>query len=137
MTKKNAKTKRPVAHFVNEASAKAAFEKLRPTLEAMPREELTSVRVDVQLAAAIAHSVGIRDGAERRRTRLQAVAKSGLFDIADFDRLPSVALAVWYARQQQHQLSAVSSEALVPAVVVKDAQSNPRANVARPRALLR
>lgn len=123
MAKKNAKTKRPVAHSMNEASAKAAFDKLRPTLEAMPRDELTSVRVDVQLASAIAHSVGIRDGAEPRRTRLQAVAKSGLFDLSDFDRMPSVALAVWYARQQQQQAGAVSSEALVPAVVVKDAQT--------------
>ena len=97
MTKENAKTKRPVVHSMNEATAKAAFEKLRPTLEAMPREGLMPIRVDVQLAAAIAHSVGIRDGAEPRRTRLQAVASSGLIDLADFDRLPSVALAVWYA----------------------------------------
>jgi hypothetical protein len=75
----------------------------------------------VQLAAAIAHSVGIRDVAEPRRSRLQAVAKSGMFDVADFDRLPSVALAVWYARQQQQRADAVSSEAMVPAVTVKDA----------------
>jgi hypothetical protein len=123
MAKQNAKTKRPVVHSMNEATAKAAFEKLRPTLEAMPREELMPVRVDVQLAAAIAHSIGIRDGAEPRRTRLQAAAKSGLFDLAVFERLPNVALAVWYARQQQQQAGAVSSEAVVPVVIVKDAQT--------------
>ncbi|MBX3199404.1 MAG: hypothetical protein KF894_14820 [Labilithrix sp.] len=123
MTKQNAKTKRPVAHSMNEATARAAFELLRPTLEAMPREGLTPIRLDVQLAAAIAHSVGIRDGAEPRRTRLQAVAKSGLFDLADFDRLPNVALAVWHARQQQQRTGALSSEAVVPVVIVKDAQA--------------
>jgi len=123
MTKQNAKTKRPVVHSMNEATAKAAFEKLRPTLEAMPREGLMPIRLDVQLAAAIAHSVGIRDGAEPRRTRLQAVASSGLIDLADFDRLPSVALAVWYARQQQQRAGAVSTEAVVPAPIVKEAQT--------------
>jgi len=123
MAKKNAKAKRPVAHSMSEASAKAAFEMLRPTLLELPREELTPIRVDVQLAAAIAHSVGVRDGAEPRRARLQTAAKSGLFDLADFDRLPNVALAAWYARQQQQRASAVSSEAVVPAAIVKEAHS--------------
>lgn len=123
MDKQNAKTKRPIAHSMNEATAKAAFEKLRPTLEAMPREGLMPIRLDVQLAAAIAHSVAVRDAAEPRRTRLQAVAKAGVLELADFDRLPDVALAVWYARQQQQRAGAVSSEAVVPAVIVKEAQA--------------
>ncbi|WP_146649431.1 hypothetical protein [Labilithrix luteola] len=108
---------------MNEASAKAAFEKLRPSLEALSREALTSVRLDVQIAAAIAHSVAIRDLAEPRRTRLQIVAKSGMFDMSDFERLANVALAVWYARQQQQQTDALRSEAMVPAVTLKDAQT--------------
>ncbi|MDF2698046.1 MAG: hypothetical protein K0S65_6429, partial [Labilithrix sp.] len=107
---------------MNETNAKAAFEALRPTLEALPREELLPIRLDVQLAAAIAHSVGVRDTAEPRRARFQALAKAGGFDVDDVDRLPRAALAVWYARQQQQQRDALSSEALVSAVVVKDAQ---------------
>ena len=66
-TKRSPKAKRPVAQAINEASAKAAFEALRPMLEAIPREQILSSRVDVQIAAAIAHSIAVRDAAEPRR----------------------------------------------------------------------
>ena len=128
--KRGSKTKYPLVHPMPEASAKAAFEALRSTLEALPRADLLPIRVDVQHAAAIAHSVGVRDTAQPRRARLETLAKVDAFNMGDIDRLPSVALATWYARQQQRRLNALASEAMVPVVVVKDAQ-NVRARMLR------
>jgi len=104
-------------------AAKAAFEAVRPRLEQLTSDELIPIRIDVQAAAAVAHSVGVRDAAPERHQRFEQLAQGGTLDLALIDSLPEVALAAWHARQQQQLQSALASKAAIPAATVIDAQA--------------
>lgn len=104
-------------------AAKAAFEAVRPRLEQLTTDELIPIRIDVQAAAAVAHSVGVRDAAPERHQRFEQLARGGNLDLTVIDSLPEVALAAWHARQQQQLQSALASKAAIPAATVVEAQA--------------
>jgi hypothetical protein len=116
--------KRNVSVPVSEVEASAAskaYDAVRSRLEAIPRGELLPVRIDVQAAAAVAHSVAIRDSERERRQAFERLASAQVFDLAALDSLNDVALTAWHARQQQLAAGAGSSAA-VPIAVVGEAQ---------------
>ncbi|MEI7891675.1 MAG: hypothetical protein WCI05_01205 [Myxococcales bacterium] len=104
------------------SEAKTAFEMLEGRLSALGRDELLPVRVDIQLVAAVAHSLAHRDSAKVRRERLERLAAAGMFDMKHLDDLLLLALAAWHARRQQLQQEALASQAAVTELVVKGAQ---------------
>lgn len=103
-------------------STAGAFEALRPELDAIPRGEVISLRVDPQLAAAFAFSVARRDSAPERRARLAALEPTGLFHAVELDRLLTCSLATFHARRRQLEVSDVASGARVPEAMLRDAQ---------------
>lgn len=117
------KSGRVRASAVNASDAKAAFDAIRPRLDAISLNELIPIRVDVQAAAAVAHSVGVRDAAPERHQLFAQLAKGGGFDLSLLDSLPQVALAAWHVRQQQQLQSALASKAVIPAATVTQAQA--------------
>jgi|GEM_PF-732582 len=99
-----------------------AFEALRAELAAIPREQLATVNVDVQVTAITALAVAraiAKDAA--LRARFHAIAKAARFDVAKLDGLESTALAAWYARHQFLLASAVRSNAQLPAALASTA----------------
>jgi hypothetical protein len=118
-----AKSSVPVqASDVDASAARAAYESLRAEREALPRQGLLPIRIDVQAAAAVAHSIAVRDADPERRQAFERLAKAELFDIGALDILGSAALAAWHARQQQQLASGVASGASVPVSVVTNAR---------------
>lgn len=102
-------------------TARRAFAAVRPELDRLERDELMPIRIDVQSAAAVAHSVGVRDAAPERHQRFEHLAKGGTLDLAIIDSLPDIALAAWHARQQQQLQSALASRATIPAATAAEA----------------
>lgn len=103
--------------------AKRALLALTPQLDALPRDRLVGIRIDVQIAAAIAHSIAARDGQPERRERIAQIAEITKISPDIVERVAQYALATWYARQQQKLAVATSSDAIVPPEVVRDAQA--------------
>ncbi|HEU4404149.1 MAG TPA: hypothetical protein VFS43_02475 [Polyangiaceae bacterium] len=81
---------------------------------ALKPEELTSMRVDPQRVAAVAHSVAVRDLLPGRRAVFERLSVAGLYDVNVLETLPDAAKSVWYARQQQQVGRAEASGASVP-----------------------
>ena len=103
------------------SEAQHAFERLEAALRALGEDELQTFRVDIQRAAAIAHSVAVRDNQPDRRARFERLASAGFYDIELLDQLRTRALATWYARAQQVHVAALSSDARLAESVVRDA----------------
>lgn len=103
--------------------AKHALATVTPQLKALPRDSLVGIRIDVQIAAAIAHSIADRDAYPARRDRLAEAAAVGLISPDILERVAQYSLATWYARQKQKLALATSSEAMVPPQVVRDAHA--------------
>jgi hypothetical protein len=121
MAKKGTLAPRP--SVVEMTSAREAFEALRGAIEGLDAADVLSAHVDVQLAAAVAHSVAQRDASTpARRAEFGRLAKAGFYDLEALDRLPRVALATWYARQQQVGRASRASGASVPEAVLREAQ---------------
>jgi len=108
---------------INANAARAAFDKVQSQLEALPLDQLLPVRVDVQAAAAVAHSIAVRDSAPERRAVFERLAEAALFDIQCLDSLAELSLATWHARQQQQISSGVASGAMLPVNVVDEAST--------------
>lgn len=94
--------------------ARRSFEALQGRLEAVSPAEVVTARIDVQRAAAIAHSVARRDGLPKRRAVFERLAVAGFCNLGVLDGLPALAEGAWYARQQQQFALAVASGANVP-----------------------
>lgn len=88
----------------------------------MPASSLRPVRVDLQRAAAIVHSVSTRDAAPGRRARFERLAEGGFFDLTPLDRLRPLALSAWFVRHQQVEAVAMRSQASVSPEVATQAQ---------------
>jgi hypothetical protein len=112
-----------VRDTINASAARAAFVKTEARLDAVPLDQLLPVRVDVQAAAALAHSVAVRDSAPERRAVFERLAQAGLFDLAHLDSLAELALATWHARQQQQVSSSVASGSMLPVNIVDEASA--------------
>lgn len=102
------------------SGAEAAFLALQPEIEAVRAPQ--RAQVDVQLAAAVAHSVTIRDQEPARSALFERLAEVELYDAALPERVGRLALATWFARQRQLGLLALTSGASVPPDVLRDAQ---------------
>jgi len=102
--------------------AQQAFEQLAAELEQLDDSKVHPLRVDLQLAAAVAYSIANRDNTDPRRARLVAVAQVGVFDIAVLDRLPTMALAAWHARRMQLLTMEAATVARVSEAHMKEAQ---------------
>lgn len=103
-------------------AVQAAFEQLQPELMKLDASVVMPVRVELQMSAAVAYSVAIRDSATERRNKLALVAQEGLFNMATLDRLPLVALAAWHVRRKQKEAMDAASTARVPEATLKQAQ---------------
>ena len=104
-------------------AARAAFENLQARLDAVSIEQLQPIRVDIQAAAAVAHSIAVRDGAPARRAAFERLGKVGVFDMEWLDSLAELSLATWHTRQQQQLSSGVAAGATIPVNVVEEASA--------------
>jgi hypothetical protein len=121
MNTKGTLAPRPSA--VEMTSAREAFEALRGEIEGLDAADVASAHVDVQLAAAVAHSVVQRDATTpARRAEFERLGKAGFYEPEALDRLPRIALAAWYARQQQVGRASRASAASVPEAVLREGQ---------------
>lgn len=111
----------PVA--MEQGRAAQALVKLTSELDGLARETLAPIRLDIQIAAAVAHNVARRDKDPTRRKRLEELAKSGGLPPNLLDRVTDLALTTWYTRHQQQMATALKSNASVAPQVVKDAQT--------------
>lgn len=100
--------------------AEAAFLALQPEIEAV-REPMRA-QVDVQRAAAIAHSVAMRDQEPERRSRFERLAAVELYELTMPERVAQLSRATWFVRQRQLGRLALASAASVPPDVLRDAQ---------------
>jgi hypothetical protein len=89
-------------------AAEQAYSQLLPELQALEEHTLQPVRVELQLTAAIAYSVGVQ---------------GSVFDLALLDRLPFVALAAWHVRRKQVEALNAASTARVPEDTLKESQA--------------
>lgn len=108
---------------MDQTKAVQALVRLTPTLDALVRDALTPIRIDIQIAAAIAHSIVRRDYDGARRKRLEELAKSSGMPADLLDQVADLALVTWYTRHQQQMATALKSSASVAPQVVKDAQA--------------
>jgi hypothetical protein len=108
---------------IDASAARAAFDKVRAQLDAVPLDQLLPVRINIQTAAAVVHGVAERDTAPERRARFEQLAAAGVFDLQCLDSLADLSLATWYARQQQQISSGVAAGAMLPVSVVDEASA--------------
>lgn len=99
-------------------TAEAAFQRLKPELDAMPLAGLDSPRLDLQAAAVQAIRVAEMLSAPELRQRITAIAATGALDVALLDGLETVAWATWFARHKVLLSSATHSGAALPASLV-------------------
>jgi hypothetical protein len=105
-------------HIIDPQQARAAYEALSKTFDAIPSEKLARVSVEVQLAAVHAYGIAERDSAPERSSEFEKLARADVIAANPVGRLKQRALAAWYARQQQLRFTARSG-AVVPAVVTE------------------
>jgi hypothetical protein len=101
MSPSKKKTKPLEPSVVQQSAARQAFESLEPSLSEIHERDVLRVRIDLQRAAAIAHSVALRDAEPARRDVFVRLAKAEFYDLQLLDRLPRLALAAWFSRHQQ------------------------------------
>jgi hypothetical protein len=102
--------------------ARQALAGLRGAADAVRPADVVPRRVDMQRAAAVAHSVAVRDAAPARRAEFERLVAGGFYDLDQFDRLKQLALAAWYVRYMLELVQSQASSAAVPAAVVQRAQ---------------
>jgi hypothetical protein len=100
-------------------TAEAAFEKVRPRLDAIPASETEMVRIDLQAAAMQALRVAQMLAEPDAQAQVAAIAALGLVDIALIDGLEDVAWATWFARHNALQANATLAEAALPPALVE------------------
>ncbi|MDI1444936.1 hypothetical protein [Polyangium sp. 6x1] len=105
---------------VDADAAKAAFEKLLPRFEQIPKDSLQSPNTSVDAAAIVALGIARELSAPETRARFELLPKE-LFDIAALDDLEAAALAAWYAATSLLSANAQGTEAKLPVELVDDA----------------
>ena len=108
---------------IDASAARAAFDDLQAELDAVSLDQLQPVRVDIQAAAAVAHSIAVRDGAPERRALFERLATSGLFEMQWLDSLAALSLATWHTRQQQKSSSGGAVGGTIPVTLVEEASA--------------
>lgn len=102
------------------AAAEKAYRAVEPRLLALPREQLVTVNVDVQIAATVA--LGVVNGiTAKEKKRFERLASIDELDPKALPDLPIVARAAFHARRMFLLASATSSEAILPASVAEAA----------------
>lgn len=101
--------------------ARLSFQRLRAAIEAVEASGKVTLKVDVRRVAALAHRVGLRDAAPRRRAVFERLAAAGFYTRSTLDELPHVARAAWYARRQLLFSARESSGATVPEETTREA----------------
>jgi len=113
------------------AAGQAAFEALEAELLALPKDQLRTANVDVQVAAIAALGVARAVEADAElRSRFEALATVKALDLANLDGLSTAALAAWYARHMVLLANAARSEAHLPISLVATA-ANAKARMMR------
>lgn len=102
--------------------ARHAFEEVRGELIVVRTIEIVQRKIDMQRAAAVAHSVAVRDEAPGRRAEFGRLAGVGLYDVSQIPRLGKLALAAWFVRYMLELGQFRASNAMVPEEVVRKAQ---------------
>ncbi len=103
---------------IDPKQAREAYEALEAELEAISPEKLLRVRVDAQRASVHAFGIAERDRADDRAEAFAKLVEGGAIAPHPCDRLAQLALATWYARQQQLRYLARSGF-VVPAAVTE------------------
>lgn len=93
--------------------AREAYVSMRGELGGLSPSELVAVRFDLRRAAAIAHSVALRDSTPERRADFVKASETGFYSIDILDNLPRVSRGAWYVRRQQLRTIARASGAAV------------------------
>jgi hypothetical protein len=90
----------------------------------LPKDGLTLVNIDVQVAAITALGVARAIEADKPlRARFAALASVKEFDLAKLEGLANAAVAAWYARHMYLLASATHNEAQLPVSLVTAATS--------------
>jgi hypothetical protein len=106
--------------LIDEAAAKAAFDKLLPRLAQLPKDGLQVPNTSVDGAAIVALRIGRGLTAPAMRERFELLPKK-LFAMADLDDLEPAALAAWYASTRLLSANAQGTEAKLPVSLVNEA----------------
>ncbi|MGK3998005.1 hypothetical protein [Sorangium sp. So ce1024] len=101
--------------------AEAAFNRVKPDLDAIPLAGLETPRLDLQAAAVQAIGVAKALSAPELRQRIAAIAAAGALDAALLEGLESIAWATWFARHKLLLTSATHSGAALPPSLVERA----------------
>lgn len=123
MSNPSKKTKSPAATVIEISAAESAYREIEPRLQALPREKLVVVNVDMQAAAVFALGVSDIVLHPEVRPRLARLAAASEFDDRHLDDLPRVALAAWFARHRFLRMTAIRSEVQVPEAVFNEASA--------------
>ena len=97
-----------------------ALAALRPLLEALPPEEVGTIRLDVSVAAYAALAVARYVQSPDVRTRFAALPK-GAFDMAHADDLGQTCFAALYAITEAQAEGALDTEAQLPPAIAAEA----------------
>lgn len=95
-------------------TAEAAFETVRPRLDAMLASEVDVPRIDLQAAAVQALGVARTLTVHDVHTRIVALADVGLVDLQLILGLETIAWATWFARHKVLEVSATHTQAALP-----------------------
>jgi hypothetical protein len=107
----------PGSIVIDVENAKAAYEALKPTHDAISHERLLNPRIDMQKEAAHAFGLTERDRAESRVAGFEKLAAAEIIGARPLDRYAQAALATWYARQQQVRFAAHGQGTVPPPVL--------------------
>lgn len=113
----------PAPTFSTSNEARTAFEVVKDQLQALDLSEVQIPRVDVQRAAAIAHSIARRDLFPPRFALFERLSAAGFYCAALPERIADLSLAAWFARQQMVSHRALATMAAVPEDVLREAHA--------------
>lgn len=105
------------------STAESAYREIDPRLQALPKEKLVVVNVDMQVAAVFALGVSEIVQHPAVRPRFARLAKASDFDDQHVDALSKVALAAWFARHRFVMTTATRSEVQVPEATFTEASA--------------
>jgi hypothetical protein len=115
------KKNQPSAPVIEISTAEQAYRGLESRFQAIPKEKLAVVNVDMQVAAVFALGVSEIVQAPEVRPRFAKLAKALDFDDRHVADLPQIALAAWYARHRFMMMAATRSAVQVPEAIVEEA----------------
>lgn len=102
------------------APAKAAFEKLRPRIEALPASAIQNTNTSVDAAAIFAYGVADELNQSAMHKRFETLPATE-FNIQNLHDLGPAALAAWHAATELLSANAQSTEAKLPVELASEA----------------